>query len=248
MAWNGGNPCEYRVALGGNYLLAALPPEDMRRLKDHLEAVPLLQKATLYEAGSRLKYLYFPTSGIVSLLHGMTDGASAEIAIVGTEGVAGISFLMGGETTPSSAVVQSAGQALRIKAEVIESEFRRGGRLQQLLLGYTHSLIAQMSQTAVCNRHHTVEQRLCRWLLMSLDRLGSNEIAVTQELIASMLGVRREGITEAAARLQELGAISHSRGRIAVLSRPKMEASSCECYAFVRSENERLLAGYRSRP
>jgi CRP-like cAMP-binding protein len=235
------------MALGGNYLLAALPPEDMRRLREHLEPVPLVQKATLYEAGSRLKHLYFPTSGVVSLMHGMA-GASAEIAIVGTEGVAGISLLMGGEATPSSAVVQSSGQALRIKADVIESDFRRGGRLQQLLLGYTNSLIAQMSQTAVCNRHHTVEQRLCRWLLMSLDRLGSNEIAVTQELIGSMLGVRREGVTEAAARLQDAGAIRHTRGRIAVLSRPKAEASSCACYRFVRSDYDRLLAGYRARP
>lgn len=235
------------MAIGGNYLLAALPPEDMRRLRDHLEPVPLVQKATLYEAGSRLRHLFFPTRGIVSLMHGMA-GASAEIAIVGTEGVAGISLLMGREATPSSAVVQSPGQALRIEAAIIESDFRRGGRLQQLLLGYTHSLIAQMSQTAVCNRHHTVEQRLCRWLLMSLDRLGSNDIAATQELIGSLLGVRREGVTDAVARLQDAGAIRHTRGRIAVLNRPKTEAYSCSCYRFVRNEYDRLLAGYRAPP
>jgi CRP-like cAMP-binding protein len=229
------------VASGGNHLLAALPPEDMRTLREHLEPVPLVQRSTLYEAGSRLTHLYFPTEGLVSLLHGMADGASAEVAIVGTEGVVGISLVMGRETTPSSAIVQSPGQALRVGADVLEREIRRGGRLQQLLLGYTHCLIAQMSQAAVCNRHHSVEQRLCRWLLMSLDRLPADEIAVTQELIASMLGVRREGVTEAASRLEEAGIIQRSRGRIALLDRPGMVVRSCECYAFVRRENERLL-------
>lgn len=229
------------MATGGNHLLAALPPEDMRRLRDHLEPVTLAPKARLYEAGSRLKHLFFPTRGLVSLMHGMADGASVEIAIVGTEGVAGISFLMGGEITPSSAVVLSAGQALRVKAEVIDKEFRRGGRLQQLFLGYTQSLIAHMSQTAVCHRHHSVEQRLSRWLLMSLDRIGAPEIPVTQEMIATMLGVRREAVTEAASRLHAVGAIRHSRGRIALLSRTKLEAGSCECYVFVKRENDRLL-------
>jgi CRP-like cAMP-binding protein len=237
------------VASGGNYLLAALPPEDMRRLRDHLEAVPLLQKSTLYEAGSRLKHVYFPTDGIVSLLHGMADGASAEIAIVGTEGVVGISLLMGSATTPSSAVVQSAGQALRVRADILEREFRRGGRLQEMLLGYTHSLIAQMSQTAVCNRHHSIDQRLCRWLLMSLDRLSANEMTATQELIASILGVRRQGITEAVRRLEDAGLIRPSRGRIAMLNRPKMEARACECFGFMKRENERLLGTvYRAKP
>jgi CRP-like cAMP-binding protein len=220
----------------------------MRRLRDHLEVVPLEQRSMLYEAGSRLKHLYFPTDGIVSLLHGMADGASAEIAIVGTEGVVGISLLMGSETTPSSAMVQSAGHALRVSADILEREFSRGGRLQQLLLAYTHSLIAQMSQTAVCNRHHSVEQRLCRWLLMSLDRLAADEMAATQELIASILGVRRQGITEAAHRLEEADLIRPSRGRIRVLNRPKLEARACECYAFVRKENDRLLSTvYRAK-
>ena len=220
----------------------------MRRLRGDLEAVPLVQKSTLYEAGARLKHLYFPTSGIVSLLHGTADGASAEIAIVGNEGVVGISLVMGDEPTPSSAVVQSCGAALRVGAEVLDAELRRGGRLQQLLLGYTHSLIAQMSQTAVCHRHHSVEQRLCRWLLMSVDRLSSGEVAVTQELIAQMLGVRREGITEAMSRLQEGGVLRHSRGRIVLTSRARMQARACECYAFARREHERLLHSiYRER-
>jgi CRP-like cAMP-binding protein len=224
-----------------NSILAALPASDFERLSPHLEPVDLPLGAALYEAGGRLRQLYFPSSGIVSLLQVMADGASAEIAVVGNEGVVGIAMFMGGETTPSRAVVQSAARAYAINADVLKEEFGRGGTLQYLLLRYTQALITQMSQTAVCNRHHTVEQQLCRWLLMSIDRLGRNEdLVMTQELIANMLGVRREGVTLAASRLQEDGLIRYARGRIEVISRAKLEKRVCECYAAVKNEYERL--------
>jgi CRP-like cAMP-binding protein len=197
--------------------------------------------AALYEAGSRLRQLYFPTNGIISLLQVMADGASAEIAVVGNEGVVGIAMFMGGETTPSRAVVQSAARGYAMAAETLKTEFGRGGILQHLLLRYTQALITQMSQTAVCNRHHSGEQQLCRWLLMSIDRLGKGEeLVMTQELIANMLGVRREGVTAAASKLQEAGLIRYARGRIKVLDRPKLEKRVCECYAVVKSEYDRL--------
>jgi CRP-like cAMP-binding protein len=195
----------------------------------------------VFESGGKLRHLYFPASGIVSLLYATENGASTEIAVIGDEGVVGIALFMGGESTPSRAVVQSAGHAYRLKAAVLKSEFGRGGVLQQLLLRYTQALIAQMTQTAVCNRHHTVDQQLCRWLLLSLDRLPSNKLAMTQELIANMLGVRREGVTEAAGKLQEAGLIHYTRGHITVLDRPRLEARVCECYAVVRKEMDRLL-------
>ncbi len=226
-----------------NHLLAALPAADYERLLPNLERVPVELGWALYESGSHQGYVYFPTTSIVSLLYVMHDGSSAEIAIVGNEGVVGISLFMGGETTPSRAVVQSAGYAFRLKGSILKSEFERGGPLQYLLLRYTQALITQMAQTAVCNRHHSVEQQLCRWLLLSLDRLPSNELAMTQELIANMLGVRREGVTEAAGKLQSAGLIQYSRGKIIVLDRPKLEARVCECYAVVKRETDRLLSG-----
>jgi len=225
-----------------NELLGALPATDYERLLPHLERVPLKLASALYESGSAQDYVYFPTSSIVSLLYVMEDGSSAEIAVVGREGVVGIALFMGGETTPSRAVVQSAGNAYRLKASLLKNEFERGGVLQYLLLRYTQALITQMAQTAVCNRHHTVEQQLCRWLLLSLDRLPTNELTMTQELIANMLGVRREGVTEAAGKFQADGLIAYSRGRITVLDRPKLEARVCECYAVVRRETDRLLS------
>ena len=188
-----------------------------------------------------MQHLYFPTGGIVSLLYAMESGASTEIAVIGNEGVVGIALFMGGESTPSRAVVQSVGQGFRMKALVLKTEFERGGRLQYLLLRYTQALIAQMTQTAVCNRHHSVDQQLCRWLLLSLDRLPGNELKMTQELIANMLGVRREGVTEAAGKLQEAGLIRYSRGRITVLDRVRLEQRVCECYAVVKKEMDRLL-------
>ncbi len=226
-----------------NHLLAALPDADYARLLPDLELVPLELGWALYESGSRQGYVYFPTASIVSLLYVMEDGSSAEIAVVGYEGVVGIALFMGGETTPSRAVVQSAGYAYRLKASLLKDEFERGGPLQYLLLRYTQALITQMAQTAVCNRHHSVEQQLCRWLLLSLDRLPSNELVMTQELIANMLGVRREGVTEAAGKLQAEGLIQYSRGKITVLDRPKLEAQVCECYAVVRRETDRLFSG-----
>ncbi|HEV7803859.1 MAG TPA: Crp/Fnr family transcriptional regulator, partial [Burkholderiales bacterium] len=224
-----------------NRLLAALPAELYERLRPELELVPLKLGASVYEAGSKLSYVYLPTTAIVSLLYVMKDGASAEIAVVGNEGLVGIALFMGGETTPSRAVVQSAGHAFRLRAQVLKREFEAGGALQHLLLRYTQALITQMAQTAVCNRHHTLEQQLCRWLLLSLDRLPSNELAMTQELIANMLGVRREGVTEAAGKLQAAGLIEYSRGRITVLDRTKLETKVCECYAVVKREYDRLL-------
>jgi CRP-like cAMP-binding protein len=224
-----------------NQLLAALPGPDYERLLPELELVALPLGAVVYEAGGRLAYVYFPTNCIVSLLYVMEDGASAEIAVTGREGLVGISLFMGGETTPSRAVVQSAGQCYRMKSASLRKEFNRGGALQHLALRYTQALITQMGQTAVCNRHHTVDQQLCRWLLLSLDRLPGNKLKMTQELIANMLGVRREGVTHAASELQKAGLIKYHRGEITVLDRQKLEASACECYAVVKKEYDRLL-------
>jgi CRP-like cAMP-binding protein len=225
----------------GNRLLATLPAGDFARLEPHLELVALPLGWAVYESGAVQGYVYFPTSAIVSLLYLLENGASAEIAVVGNDGVVGIALFMGGETTPSRAVVQSAGEGYRLAARVLKQEFDRGGALQHMLLRYTQALITQMAQTAVCNRHHSVDQQLCRWLLLSLDRLASNELVMTQELIANMLGVRREGVTVAAGSLQAAGVIRYSRGRITVLDRPKLEARACECYEVVRRETERLF-------
>ncbi len=230
-----------------NHVLAALPPPDYERLNRHLELVPLPLGSVLYESGAELSHLYFPTDSIVSLLYILADGASAEIAVVGNEGVIGISLFMGGATTPSRAVVQSAGHAYRLPVKFLKEEFARAGIMQQVLLRYTQALITQMAQTAVCNRHHSVDQQLCRWLLLSLDRLGADELVMTQELIANMLGVRREGVTEAAGMLQDTGLIRYRRGRITVLDRPGLEARTCECYAVVKREYDRLLP-YRIAP
>ena len=224
-----------------NHLLDALPAGAYERLVSHLELVPMKLSEVLYESGVQLRYVYFPTTSILSLLYVMEDGASAEIAIVGNEGILGISLFMGGESTPSRAVVQSAGHAFRLKAALLKNEFGRFGPTMHLLLRYTQALITQMSQTAVCNRHHSVDQQLCRWLLLSLDRLQTNELSMTQELIANMLGVRREGVTEAAGKLQDAGLISYRRGQIRVLDRPGLEARSCECYQVVKTEFDRLL-------
>jgi len=224
-----------------NHLLAALPREDFERFMNHLELVELPLGKVLYESGELLKYVYFPTTSIVSLLYVMEDGSSAEIAVVGNEGILGISLFMGGETTPSRAIVQSAGHGYKLKANLLKQEFNRFGPMLRLLLRYTQALITQMSQTAVCNRHHSVEQQLCRWLLLSLDRLSSDKLVMTQELIANMLGVRREGVTEAAGKLQRAGLIDYSRGQIRVINRPGLEARSCECYQVVKSEFDRLL-------
>jgi CRP-like cAMP-binding protein len=224
-----------------NHLLDALPESDYARLAPHLELVPMKLGDVLYESGDALRYVYFPTTAIISLLYVMEDGASAEIAIVGNEGLLGISLFMGGETTPSRAVVQSAGHAFRLKAGLLKDEFGRFGPTMHLLLRYTQALITQMAQTAVCNRHHSIDQQLCRWLLLSLDRLASNELAMTQELIANMLGVRREGVTEAAGKLQDAGLIHYSRGKITVVDREGLEARSCECYQVVKKEFDRLL-------
>jgi len=224
-----------------NHLLNALPRSDYERIASHLELIPMGLGDVLYEPGVRLRHVYFPTTSIVSLLYVMEDGASAEIAIVGNEGILGISLFMGGETTPSRAVVQSAGHGFRLKADTLKDEFARFGPTLHLLLRYTQALITQMAQTAVCNRHHSVDQQLCRWLLLSLDRLQSNELSMTQELIANMLGVRREGVTEAAGKLQKAGLIRYSRGRITVLNRPGLEARCCECYQVVKTEFDRLL-------
>jgi CRP-like cAMP-binding protein len=235
-----------------NRLLAALPAEDHERLVPHLERVPMELGEVLYESGTQMRHVYFPTDSIVSLLYVMEDGASAEIAVVGNEGIVGISLFMGGETTPSRAVVQSAGHAYRLDGHLLKEEFdrvggRRSGALHGLLLRYTQALLTQMAQTAVCNRHHSLDQQLCRWLLLSLDRLPSSEIVMTQELIANMLGVRREGVTEAAGNLQKAGLIAYHRGHIRVLDRPGLEARACECYGVVRSECDRLLASGPSR-
>ena len=224
-----------------NHLLAALPADVMARLRPHLELVPLPLGKVLYESGDTMRFVYFPTDSIVSLLYVMENGASAEIAVVGNEGLVGISLFMGGESTPSRAVVQSAGSAIRLPGHCLKDEFHRHGELQMLMLRYTQALITQMAQTAVCNRHHSIEQQLCRWLLLSLDRLSGNRLTMTQELIANMLGVRREGVTEAAGKLQKVGVIEYNRGQITVLDRPRLEKLSCECYAVVKKESDRLL-------
>ena len=224
-----------------NHLLAALPAADFERLQPHLKLVALPLGEALYESGILLRHVYFPTSSIVSLLYVMADGASAEIAVVGNEGVIGVSLFMGGETTPSRAVVQSAGHAYQLTGQMLKEEFTLAGVMQHLLLRYTQALLTQMAQTAVCNRHHSLDQQLCRWLLLSLDRLPSNELVMTQELIANMLGVRREGVTEAAGKLQHARLIHYSRGRITVLDRVGLEARTCECYAVVKTECDRLL-------
>lgn len=224
-----------------NYLLAALPVEDLQRVSRELKLVTLPLGEALYESGRRQRAVYFPTTAIVSLLYTLSDGASVEIAVVGNEGVVGVSLFMGGETTPSRAVVQSAGHAYRLAGRALKEEFTRGGPMQHLLLRYTQALLTQMAQTAVCNRHHSLDQQLCRWLLLSLDRLSGNELVMTQELIANMLGVRREGVTEAAGNLQSADLIRYSRGHITVLDRAGLEARTCECYAVVKKETDRLL-------
>jgi CRP-like cAMP-binding protein len=224
-----------------NHLLAALPAEDYARLLPDLEPIAMPLGWAISEPGSHMEYVYFPTTSIVSLLYVMQSGASAEIAIAGNEGLVGISLIMGGESTPSRAVVQSAGNGYRINASILLREFALGGHLQHLALRYTQALITQMAQTAVCNRHHSLDQQLCRWLLLSLDRLSSNELNMTQELISNMLGVRREGVTEAAGHLQAAGLIHYSRGKIIVLDRPRLEQRVCECYAVVKKEFDRLL-------
>ena len=224
-----------------NHLLAALPSEDYQRLSPFLELVPMPLGNVLYESGNELRHVYFPTTSIISLLYVMLDGASAEIAVVGNEGVIGVALFMGGETMPNRAVVQSAGHAYRLKGQLLKQEFNRSGELQHLLLRYTQALLTQMAQTAVCNRHHSLDQQLCRWLLLSLDRLPTNELSMTQELIANMLGVRREGVTEAAGNLQKTGLITYRRGHITVLDRAGLEARACECYAVVKKEFDRLL-------
>lgn len=219
-----------------------MPPDEYQRLLPHLESVPLPLGWAVYESGSKLEHVFFPTEGIVSLLSVMENGASAEIAVTGNEGLVGVALFMGGESTPSRAIVQSAGSAYRLEAEVLKREFERGANLQLLLLRYTQALITQMAQTAVCNRHHALDQQLCRWLLLSLDRLPSNQLLMTQDLIANMLGVRREGVTEAARKLQDIGLIHYRRGRITVLDRPGLEQRVCECYSVVKRETDRLRA------
>jgi CRP-like cAMP-binding protein len=229
------------VAPAENRLLAALPAVDRERIYPHLQLVDMPLGKVLYESGDALRHVYFPTNSIVSLLYVMQNGASAEISVVGNEGLLGVALFMGGETTPSRALVQSAGSAYRLLGQRLKDEFHRNGTLQILLLRYTQALLTQMAQTAVCNRHHSVDQQLCRWLLLSLDRLGNNELTMTQELIANMLGVRREGVTEAAGKLQKLGVIRYSRGQITVLERPRLEQLCCECYSVVKRETDRLL-------
>ena len=224
-----------------NHLLAALPDAEWQGWLPQLERVEMPLGQVLYESGDTLSHVYFPTTAIVSLLYVMENGASAEIAVVGNEGIVGISLFMGGDSTSSRAVVQSAGKGFRLKAQVMKDDFDRGGAVLHLLLRYTQALITQMAQTAVCNRHHTLDQQLCRWLLLSLDRLQGNELVMTQELIANMLGVRREGVTEGALKLQQIGLIRYSRGHITVLDRVGLEQRSCECYSAVKKEYDRLL-------
>jgi CRP-like cAMP-binding protein len=224
-----------------NHLLAALPEAEWQRWLPELEPVEMPLGHVLYESGVTLTHVYFPTTAIVALLYVMQDGASAEIAVIGNEGLVGISSFMGGDSTPSRAVVQSAGQGFRMKAEILKREFARSVPVLHVLLRFTQALLTQMAQTAVCNRHHSVDQQLCRWLLLSLDRLQGEELAMTQELIANMLGVRREGVTESALKLQKAGIIRYSRGRITVLDRTELEKRTCECYAVVKKEYDRLL-------
>lgn len=224
-----------------SHIIRALPEDALARVSPHLELIELPLGHVLYESGSQLRHVYFPTDSIISLLYVMENGSSAEIAVVGNEGMVGVALFMGGETTPNRAIVQSAGWAYRLKSVVLKEEFSRSGPFQHVLLRYTQALLTQMAQTAVCNRHHSLDQQLCRWLLLSLDRLSSNQLTMTQELIANMLGVRREGVTEAAGKLQKQGLIEYSRGRITVLDRPSLERASCECYAVVKKEFDRLL-------
>ncbi len=233
------------IDISKNLLLSALPAEEIARIVPKLDEVELALGSVLYESGERLKFLYFPTTMIVSLLYVTTNGSSTELAVTGYEGAVGIALFMGGNTTNSRALVQSAGHAFTLPSKVLDDEFRRGGALQWLLLRYTQALIAQMTQTAVCNRHHSLEQQLCRWLLISLDRLQSNKLRMTQQLIADMLGVRREGVTEAAGRLQSGGAIKYTRGEITVVDRPLLESQVCECYGVVNAEYTRLLHDVR---
>ena len=224
-----------------NQLLAHLPPEEFAHWQDVLEPVDLPLGGVLYESGVTMSHVYFPTDAIVSLLYVLEDGSSTEIAVVGREGIVGISLFMGGESTPSRCVVQSAGQGWRMPAHRLKEAFNRSGMVMQLLLRYTQALITQMAQTAVCNRHHTLDQQLCRWLLLSLDRLDTNELVMTQELIANMLGVRREGVTAAAGQLQDAGILRYKRGHITVLDRPALERRTCECYITVKKEYDRLV-------
>ena len=230
-----------------NHLLASLPEEHYERLLPHLEPVSMPLGEVVYESGIQMRHVFFPTTAIVSLLYVMEDGASAEIAIVGNEGIVGVSLFMGGESTPSRAAVQSAGEAYRLPGRILKAEFEHGGPLQHLLLRYTQALLTQMAQTAVCNRHHTLDQQFCRWLLLSIDRLPSDELVMTQELIANMLGVRREGVTEAAGNVQKAGLIKYHRGHITVIDRPGLEARVCECYAVVKKEFDRLLPEAKAR-
>lgn len=230
-----------------NLLLSALPEEDFERIAPMLELVEMPLGLVMYESGGSLRHAYFPTTSIISLLYVLESGASAEIAVVGNEGVLGISLFMGGETTPSRAIVQSAGYAYRLSAKHIKEEFKRAGSMMRLLLRYTQALITQMAQTAVCNRHHSIEQQLCRWLLLSMDRLSGDQLNMTQELIANMLGVRREGVTEAACKLQHAGLIQYTRGRITVIDRIGLENRVCECYQVVKTEFDRLLPGSKSK-
>jgi CRP-like cAMP-binding protein len=230
-----------------NKILAALPEDEAARLFPYLKLVDFPLGMSVYESGSVQRYIYFPTDSIVSLLYVLKDGASAEIAVVGNEGAIGVALFMGGETTPSRAIVQSAGLAYRLSSRALKKAFERQGQMLPLLLRYTQSLITQMAQTAVCNRHHSVDEQLCRWLLLSLDRLSGMRLKMTQELIANMLGVRREGVTTAAGRLQKLGVIRYVRGQITVLDRPKLETLSCECYAVVKKETDRLLPHHASK-
>ena len=231
-----------------NHLLAALPVEVQQRLFLNLELIPLPLGKILYESGDALRHVYFPTDAIVSLLYVMENGASAEISVVGNEGLIGIAVFMGGESTPSRAVVQSAGYAYRLLGKQFKAEVNRHGEMLHLMLRYTQALLTQMAQTAVCNRHHSIDQQLCRWLLLSLDRLPGDQLTMTQELIANMLGVRREGVTDAAGKLQKLGVIEYSRGHIKVLDRSRLEQLSCECYAVVKKETDRLLHYMPVRP
>ncbi|MGZ5802452.1 MAG: Crp/Fnr family transcriptional regulator [Burkholderiaceae bacterium] len=230
-----------------NHLLAALLDADFDRISPHLELVPMLLGDVLYESGGKLSHVYFPTTSIISLHYVLENGGSSEMAGVGNEGVLGISLFMGGNTTPSRAIVQTSGHGYRLKASILMEEFNRGGPVMRLLLRYTQALMTQMSQTGVCNRHHSVEQQLCRWLLLTLDRLPTHDLTITQELIANMLGVRREGVTEAAGRLQGYGYISYRRGHITVLDRTGLEKDVCECYGVVKKEFGRLLSDVRQR-
>jgi CRP-like cAMP-binding protein len=232
---------DFRLDQSANALLASIPPAEWARIAPQLEPVELPLGKVLYESGALMSHVYLPTTAIVSLLYVMADGASAEIAVVGNEGIVGVAVFMGGDTTPSRAVVQSAGQGYRISAQRIKDEFNQSGPVMHLLLRYTQALITQMAQTAVCNRHHSLDQQLCRWLLLSLDRLRGPELVMTQELIANMLGVRREGVTEAALKLQRQGIIRYARGHITVLDRGALEKRVCECYGVVKLEYDRLL-------